>query len=330
MNRLYARVRNYGAAPATDVVVHFDITDPPGLGINGSNGFKLLGTVDKTSFPGLALIQPGQSVDVYLEWTPNFALTPAQIQQGRFFFHTCVRVRLDHVASETFFANQDGDGQQENIDYFQAGSPGSPGAPGAPNDTVIHLRNDSPAVSKEFYLTVLREQLPPTWTVTVNNGNPILQLGPNQVVDVLVTIKQTAPEPVGSHHSIRVLASSHATLRNAQRPNDVHDEFKPLGGVQLQVAVLRKPKLQCKSLGDGRVEGRLTGAGSEDKKRLNVLVVGVDGQNRFIARTGTVAYVQGPNGVFQARFPSKPPKRAVCLFAGTTEAASAGSTIFPM
>jgi hypothetical protein len=106
VNRLYARVRNYGSAPAADVVVHFDITDPPGLGINGSNGFIPLGTVDKTTFPGLGLIPPGQTVDVYLNWTPNFALTPAQIQQGRFFFHTCVRVRLDHVAGETFFANQ--------------------------------------------------------------------------------------------------------------------------------------------------------------------------------------------------------------------------------
>ena len=62
------------------VVVHFDITDPPGLGVNGSNGFIPLGTVDKTTFPGLGLIPPGQTVDVYLNWTPNFALTPAQIQ----------------------------------------------------------------------------------------------------------------------------------------------------------------------------------------------------------------------------------------------------------
>ncbi len=79
VNRLYARVRNYGNAPAANVVVHFDITNPPGLGINGSNGFIPLGTVDKTAFPGLALIPPGKTVDVYYNWTPNFTLTPAEI-----------------------------------------------------------------------------------------------------------------------------------------------------------------------------------------------------------------------------------------------------------
>ena len=57
----------------------------------------------------------------FLEWKPDFSLTPQQIMEGRFTFHTCVRVRLDPVNGETFFANQDGHGQQENIEYFQAG-----------------------------------------------------------------------------------------------------------------------------------------------------------------------------------------------------------------
>lgn len=38
INRIYARVRNYGAQPATNVVALFDVTNPLGLGINGSNG----------------------------------------------------------------------------------------------------------------------------------------------------------------------------------------------------------------------------------------------------------------------------------------------------
>jgi hypothetical protein len=64
---------------------------------------------------------------------------------------------------------QDGNGQQENIDYFQAGSQGSPGAPGAPNNGVVHLRNDSPSISKRFTLSVFRETLPDTWKVEINN-----------------------------------------------------------------------------------------------------------------------------------------------------------------
>ena len=108
VNRLYARVRNYGNAPAVNVVVHFDITNPLGVGINGSSGFIPLGTVTSAQFPGLTSIPPGGHVDVYYNWTPNFPLTPAQIQAGHFYFHSCVRVRIDHVAGETFFANQDG------------------------------------------------------------------------------------------------------------------------------------------------------------------------------------------------------------------------------
>lgn len=323
VNRLYARVRNYGSMPAANVVVHFDITNPPGLGINGSNGFILLGTVDQTQFPGLALINPGQSVDVYYQWTPNFTLTPEQIQQGRFNFHTCVRVRLDHVAGETFFANQDGDGQQENIDYFQAGSQGSPGAPGPPDKSVIHLRNDSLVSPKEFYLNVVREHLPDSWKVVVNGGNPIVQLGPNEERNIPVTIAQTQAEPVGSRHWIRVVASSHVFLKNQLRPNDVHEEYKPLGGVQFQVAVLRHPKLTCSSK-QGLVEGSLTGLDPKDEQ-TTVYVSGVDANGRFTPGIGTVAHVKG--GKFTAKAPREV-KQGVCLFAGTLNSASAGSSIF--
>jgi hypothetical protein len=323
VNRLSARVRNYGSMPAVNIVVHFDITDPPGLGINGSNGFILLGTVDKTQFPGLALINPGQSVDVYYQWTPNFTLTPAQIQQGRFAFHTCVRVRLDHVAGETFFANQDGDGQQENIDYFQAGAQGSPGAPGPPDQAVIHLRNDSLAFPKEFFLNVLRENLPDTWKVVVNGGNPVVQLGPNQVRDVPVTITQTKSEPVGSRHSIRVVASNHVTLKNQLRADDFHEEFKPLGGVQFQVAVLRHPKLVCTST-HGLVKGTITGLDPKDQ-RSSVYVSGVSANGQFTPGVGTLAHVR--NGKFSAQAP-KEVRRGVCLYAGSLYSASAGSQIF--
>ena len=58
INRLYARVRNGGGAVAADVVVHFEIADPPGLGINDATWLSL-GTVDKNDFPSLASIPAG-------------------------------------------------------------------------------------------------------------------------------------------------------------------------------------------------------------------------------------------------------------------------------
>lgn len=323
VNRLYARVRNYGSAPASNIVVHFDITDPPGLGINGSNGFIQLGTVDKNQFPALALLQPGQSTDVFLEWTPNFNLTPQQIQDGRFFFHTCVRVRLDHVAGETFFANQDGDGQQENIEYFQAGSAGSPGAPGAPSGASIRLRNDSMTLPQEFYLSVMRERLPKSWDVKVNNGVSIVKLAPGQSRNIPVTITQTQTEAVGSRHAIRIFASSRVTLKNQSHPNDLHEGFRSIGGVQFQVAVLRHPTLECTS-SNWVVHGTIKGLDPKDE-RVSVFVGGLNTKGGFMPRAGSLAYVS--NGKFETKAPVDA-QTGVCLYAGSLLSASAGSKPF--
>jgi len=343
VNRFYARVRNYGSMPAANVVVHFDMTDPPGVGIAGSNGFVELGAVASAQFPGLALIAPNGYTDVYYEWTPNFTLTPEQIIQGRFNFHTCVRVRLDHAVGETFFANQDGDGQQENIDHFQAisGGGGGPGAPGPPNRDTIRLRNDSRVASKQFALSVLRETLPSSWKVNVNDNNPVVTLAPNEVRDVPVVMTQTQREVVGTHYTMRVFASSEVTLHNASRPTDLHTDLHVLGGVQFQAAVLGKTSLACKSIGNGVVEGKLSGVAETGYKRLPIEVVGVERVSGKVAfsRTVTYGYVGQSGGHFKAVFgagvktaglPEVIPKHAVCLFAGTTNSTSAGSAIFAM
>ena len=331
VNRIYARVRNFGSKAAGNVVVHFYITNPMGVGINGSNGFVLLGTVDQTTFPALAQILPGTSTDVYLPWTPQITLTPQQIQQGHFYFHTCLQVKIDHVAGETFFANQDGDGQQENIQYFDAGAQGSPGAPGAPSLGMIHLRNDDPTHTKEFFLSVDREHIPQSWKVIVNHGNPVVTLAPSQLRNVPVDIIQTRSEAVGSHHSIKVYASSRVTLQNLSRPNDFHDEFKTLGGVQFQVAVLRHPKITASCL-HYLVTGTIAGLDVRDTKllanrRLGVYVTGLNALGQFIPRGGR--FVNVYNGKFRAEAPAEC-KRAIVLYAGSMYSSSAASPVFPI
>jgi hypothetical protein len=328
VNRLYARVRNFGARTATNVVVHFDVSTPLGVGVSGPNGFAQLGTVTSAQFPGLASIPPGGSVDVYVNWTPNVSLSPAQIQAGRFSLHSCVRVRIDHVAGETFFANQDGNGQQENIAYFEAGSASTPGAPGAPNASVMYLRNDSASIRKQFVLGVVRDQLPASWNLTVNDGNPVVDLAPGEVRAIPITVKQTAAESVGASHTIGIFAESEVTLTNPRNPADKHYGFVSLGGVQVQVAVLKKPSLHCQSAGNGRVTGNLSGVGPGQK--LSVYVVGIGDNNRFLPKQAVLAPTGATGGQFSATFPGTPPKHAVCLFAGTTHEASASSEIFPM
>jgi hypothetical protein len=328
VNRIYARIRNYGTQPAANVKVFFDVTNPPGVGINGSNGFQQIGSVDSGSFSGLTSIPPGGHVDVFLPWTPNFPLTPQQIADGQFFFHTCVRIRVSHVAGETFFANQDGDGQQENILYFDAtGAGGSPGAPGAANKTVIHLRNDSPSQPKSFMLGVLRNTLPPGWDVIVNGGQNLVQLAPGVEKDVPVSIKQNVAEPIGSSHQVKVIASSIFSFTNPAHPTP-HDEARQLGGVTFEVNVVRKTKVTCR-LQSGQVVGTVTGLDPRDQKeQASVAVVLVNQSGNSIRLSDHLVLAPLREGRFTVR--PREHGRGVCLYAGSTTSSASGSAPFGM
>jgi hypothetical protein len=331
MNRLYARVRNYGTQVATNVTVHFDVTDPLGLGISGSNGFKQIGTVDSSAFPGLASIAPGASVDVYIEWTPNVALTADELAAGRFYLHSCVRVRIDAVPGETFLANQDGDGEQENIEYFDAtsSSPGSPGSPGAPNKAVVHLKNDSMSATKTFSLALLRDTLPASWKVEVNGGTPLVTLPPGGSKDIPVVVQQTAHEAIGARHQVRLIASSQITLTSALHKTP-HSEVHPLSGVTFEVGVLRKTELSCVAT-KGGVTGVLKGFGTDTKEsRPRVYLVQIQERGKriiFARQGGRTAEVMTHNGRFIFRDVPKG-RGAVCLYAGSRDDTSAASKPF--
>ena len=73
------------------------------MGINGASGWQLIGSVDKTQFPGLASIAANSYVDVYVDWTPNFSVSTEDMAQGRLAFHTCIRVKLNKVWMEPFW-----------------------------------------------------------------------------------------------------------------------------------------------------------------------------------------------------------------------------------
>ena len=332
INRIYARVRNYGTASANNVVVHFDVTDPIGLGINGSNGFKQLGTVTSAQFPGLATIAPGASTDVYIEWTPNATLTPQQIAEGTFFFHTCVRVRIDHLPNETIFGNQDGDGQQENIDYFQASA--TPGAPGGMYKTIIHLRNDSMTQKKYFDLSYDRKLVPPGWKVQVNGGKLGMELAPNERRDIPVEIVPTTAMAAGKTASVVIFASSLRLLVNDKNPKDLHPEYKVLGGVRVEGHAVIKTHVKCeaKRNADGVVfRGLLDFPKNEkiDSKYLTVLLEGVGPRNTLLGKQVGHAQV-APDGTFTGVVVRGQFKTGVCLFAGTETLSSAMSAFVPV
>lgn len=242
VNRLYARVRNIGGAPASNVVVRFEISDPPGMGIGGDTSWAPLGTVDSSDFPALGTINPGQFVDVYLEWTPDFDVPDEEVEDGVFVFHTCLRVVLDPVNDETVLGNQDGDQEQENVFYFETPEGGGEDV----YDTIIHLNNDDPFNTAYFYLHYA-SGLPEGWVLEINQGDQMVEVGPNDFVDVPVQITSGPPltETPGTTFGVDISASALNLLTNDLDPEDQHPENQILGGVRVESRVVQETTLDC-------------------------------------------------------------------------------------
>ena len=337
VNRLYARVRNAGGAPASDVVVNFEINDPPGLGINGD--FIPLGTVTQAEFPDLGTINPGEFVDVFLEWTPNYDISDEELENGFVDLHTCLRVILDPVANETVLGNQDGDREQENIFYFEVPED----AGGTAYDAMIHLYNDDPFDTQYFYLQY-ESDLPGDWALDINGGDLVVQLAPDEMVDVPVQITSGSVMTFtpGTVFGVDISASRLNLLKNELDPSDQHPEFEDLGGVRVETGILKPATLDCevRIADNGMIYVRchLDGLDPNDDPTAlpGVLVAGatrIGGKLRIL-----------PAGTFfgrwddQANFsldipPASRPEGAtglVALFAGTTELTSASSGFLPI
>ena len=183
-NRLYARVHNVGDAPAINVLVNFQRTDPMGVGIWGSERWVGVGAASPAEFSTLASIPAGGYVDVYVLWTPVVDLSGLP-PSGHFNFHTCVRVSVRPVAGETNFANQDGDGEQENIDVFEAviDPVATSAAVVLERETILSnpfSANTPPGGPRTFHM-IYRNELPPGWTAIFGSGRDAYTLAPNEL-----------------------------------------------------------------------------------------------------------------------------------------------------
>ncbi len=334
VNRLYARVRNVGGAPASNVVVNFEITDPPGLGIAGASGWVSLGTVTSAEFPDLANIDPDEYVDVFIEWTPDIAPPEGGLEGETFAFHTCLRVTLDPVAGETVLGNQDGDMEQENIFYFEVPEAGA----GEAYDAVIHLRNDDLSEPR-FFMLDWESNLPPGWVVDVNSGDLGLELGPGELRDVPIII---VPDPaftgtLGIVGAVEVRASWQDLLVSDLDPADQHPVFEELGGVVVQAAFQQETKLNCvvRETGQGQYFVRCVLGGIDPyfdaQNPFAVLIQALGrsptGQRIFLPGISLLLRV-GPDGVAEGtlQLPAgHEVVEVVGLFAGTDVLTSAAS-----
>lgn len=331
VNRFYVRVRNVGFATASNIVVHIERTDPPGLGINGAAGWvPINGTVANSmitsaDFPTLASLAPGATADVYLNWTPNFTITPEQQAAGVFGFHTCVRVKMDHVAGETVFANQDGDREQENISYFEAVPAGVPSS-----KNMVHLHNDDLINKKWFFLTY-DSQLPPAWGLDVNGGVMEVLLLPDETRDIPVTITPKGPAVIGSSFGVDVSASWYKDLISTNPREGKHLEFRPLGGVRVESHVMAPASIDCHAVQQQPrsvfVSGKITGIAEfyDTKNPPKVMVEALDVDRHFLTDTARVLPV-APDGTFSGYLNGDVnvwcPFEAACFFAGTNKVAS--------
>lgn len=198
-NRLYARVRNYGLSEAKDVAVRFEVTDPLGVGIRGAAGWLDLGYA-----PTISSIAPGGVADVYVPWFPETDLEDVIDGRTSTFLHSCVRVVIDQVLEtlpEVNMSNQDGRGEQENVDYFEIRLDRSTYAPKTASGSIrlVNEHNET----RRFYLGV-ESDLPDGWDLAIGDDRGWLDLGPGGTASVPVEIMAPWGVVAGQSYDVRV------------------------------------------------------------------------------------------------------------------------------
>jgi hypothetical protein len=175
-------------------------------------------------------IAAGSSATVFVTWTPVVSLTPAQIEQIHFAFHSCIQVSVSPVTGEIVTTNNSA---QENIQNFEAVATGIAGG-GNFNFPVVNrsfnLTNSIAGNSQQFTLRA-GASLPPGWTFSVNGGMGTLQLFSGQTLSIPVVIMPT-PSPAGQIYHLRADAVTIALLSDH---GSSHDSWFIEGGVDLGV-----------------------------------------------------------------------------------------------
>jgi hypothetical protein len=219
-NRIYAHIRNGGSVPATSITVHFQVTDPLGVGMSGA--WTDVGTATIASLPA------GGERDVYVTWTPHVTLTDAEIHARHFNFHSCVQVRIDPPAGDLVTTNKMA---QENFDHFEA-----------VRDPITHdyvvpdhfffLANNYSMVHGNFTGAAMKtpadfdkpiqlrikSELPNDWNYEVNGGVTEFTLAPHEVRQIPVKVKVPPGTPTAKTFNLRVTAFAQHRMINPAVP----------------------------------------------------------------------------------------------------------------
>jgi hypothetical protein len=248
-NRIYAHIRNGGSVPANSIVVHFQVTDPLGVGMSGS--WTDLGTAT------IPTLSAGGEQDVFVTWTPHVTLSEAQIQAGHFNFHTCVQIRIDPPAGDLVTTNKIA---QENFDHFEAVRDPITHSYHVPDQQFFVANNysmfhanigavptKSPADFNKRIQLRIKSELPSTWTSVVNGGVTEFTLAPHEVRQIPVHVTVPPGTPIAQTFNLRVTAFAQHHIINpavpAASPNSWHFGWIQEAGVVEGVQTVDPSKL---------------------------------------------------------------------------------------
>jgi hypothetical protein len=253
-NRIYATVSNIGDAVANNAVVHFQVSNPLGVGVTGS-----WSEVGKLTIPTLAA---GASTTVFVPWTPTVTLTPAEIASGRFKFHSCVQVIIDPPKGQVVTSGLEA---QENFNNFDAvRTPKGAYAP-LQGSFMVSARALGEDIAQTVWLQAT-SQLPTGWTYALNHGLETLTLGgntPNVTVPVVVNVPDNSP--VGESFELAAQLNYIATLFNAAIPPNspqpaTHRGLTSAGGVTLGIQTVLPDEMSLALTLDPK--GNITASGA--------------------------------------------------------------------
>jgi len=174
-NRIFARINNTGPAPAFDIEVVFTMSEPyHTVGDEGDFDFRALRIIP--------MIPPGEHRDVFFNWTPAGIDDP----------HTCVRVEIRRLVSDTNLANNHA---QQNL-HVEESRRSSPYTEVPFNFQVTN----GGAQPKLVYFQV--EGVPPQWTRTFPVEKKLL--APAEKFVGLLKVKPNGDAPVCTDYPIFV------------------------------------------------------------------------------------------------------------------------------
>jgi hypothetical protein len=199
----------------------------------------------------------------------------------------------------------------------------------------LSIRNDDLAHHKSVILGY-RLTVPPKgandWRVRLNDGITEVRLAPGQRREIPVEI---VPGPsanqAGQHYTVDVFGLSRHELVNSHNKNDVHNEFRYIGGARIEALIVLPTRLSCgassKSKGSISVVGRVRfGTGAKELDRnLPIMAIGWNSSRGFI-ESSRVFVAPDRAGQFRASLRGNGNdaiERVDCMFAGTTEVSSA-------